>query len=86
MEAELLGVLRRQAASIGANGVMGIVREVMVGDKVITTNSWGTAARPRQELNAKQMLRQPILNRRHQSVVASDYLIIYRGQAISHAN
>ena len=83
MEAELLEELRRQAASIGANGVMDIVREVMVGDKVITTNTWGTAARPRHELNPQ--LRQPILDRQRQSVVSSDYLIIYRGQAIGYS-
>jgi len=84
VEAEMLEELRRQAASIGANGVMDIVREVMVGDKVITTNTWGMTARSKQELSAKHMLRQPILNRQHQSVVSSDYLIIYRGQAISY--
>ena len=84
MEAEVLEELRRQAASIGANGVMDIVREVMVGDKVITTNTWGMAARPRHELSTQNQLRLLPLNRQRHSVVTSDYLIIYRGQAISH--
>jgi len=82
MEAELLEELRRQAASIGANGVMNIVREVMSGDQVITTSTWGTTARATHELTTQ--LRQPILDRQRQSVVSSDYLIIYRGQAISY--
>ena len=84
IEAELLEELRRQAASSGANGVMEIVREVMVGDKVITTNTWGMAARPRHELSSQKPPRLPPFNRQRHSVVTSDYLIIYRGQAISY--
>jgi len=84
MEAELLEELRRQAASIGANGVMDVVREVMVGDKVITTNTWGIAARSRLESTELDKLKHTIVDRRDRSVVTSDYLLIYRGKAISH--
>jgi len=86
MEAELLEELRRQAASIGANGVIDIVREVMIGDKVITTNTWGMAARSKLEINDQQKLKHAMINRRDQSVVSSDYLLIYRGKAISYEN
>lgn len=84
MEAELLEELRRQAASIGANGVMDITREVMVGDKVITTNTWGVAARSRLETTEQNQQKHTIVDRRDRSVVTSDYLLIYRGKAISH--
>ena len=86
MEAELLEELRRQAASIGANGVMDIVREVMVGDKVITTNTWGMATRSKLEISGQDKLKHAIINRHDQSVVSSDYLVIYRAKAISYKN
>jgi len=84
MEAELLEELRRQAASIGANGVMDITREVMIGDKVITTNTWGIAAGSKFETAEQNKLKHTIVDRRDRSVVTSDYLLIYRGKAISH--
>ena len=84
MEAELIEELRRQAASIGANGVMDIVREVMIGDKVITSNTWGIAARSRGESAEQNKLRHTIVDRRDRSVVTSDYLVVYRGKAISY--
>ncbi len=84
MEAELTEELRRQAASIGANGMIDIIREVMVGDKVITSNTWGIAAKSSFENSEQNRQKHTIIDRRDRSVVTSDYLVIYRGKAISY--
>ena len=81
IESGLLEELRTQAALTGANGITDIVREIMLGDKLITTTKWGTVHRP--DLRAFE--RKPGLttgtSQRHQYVSAG-YLVIYRGKGI----
>ncbi len=85
-EAELVEELRRQAASIGANGVTDVVREVMIGDKVITTHTWGGTGRARLTPTEPHEPRHIVRDRQRQSVVTSDHILIYRGKAISYEN
>ncbi len=83
-EAELVEELRRQSASIGANGVTDVVREVMIGDKVITTHTWGGTGRARLIPTEPHEPRHIVRDRQRQSVVTSDHILIYRGKAISY--
>ncbi len=81
VESALLEELKTQAAFAGGNGVTDIVREVMLGDKVITTSKWGTVHRP--DLTAFE--RRPGFatgtSQRNQ-YISTEYLVIYRSKAI----
>lgn len=84
-EAELIRELKRQAAATGANAVIDVVREVIAGDQVISISGWGIASRS-DIIDADRRLKNIITDTRQQGVITSDYLIIYRGKAVSTAN
>ena len=79
IEGALLSELRAQAALAGANGLVDIVRETLVGETVISTTEWGTITK-----SATPHLNPKIIQSRHDQLgsVSQGYLLIYRAKAI----
>lgn len=81
IEAELLNELKRQAAAVGANGIVDVVREVIAGDQTLSVSGWDVATR-NNLTDADVRLRQFISNQRTEGRISSDYLIVYRARAV----
>ena len=81
VETQLLEELRTQASLTGADGVTDIVREIMLGDKVITTTKWGTVHRPDLRAFERKSGLTTGTSQRNQ-FISTEYLVIYRGKAI----
>lgn len=83
LETELVEELRRQAAAVGANGVTQIRKEILVGQTLISTTSWGDPVHHnRKREHPPKTLSDAQLRIRDQSI-SSEYSVIYRGKAIS---
>jgi len=81
LESALVEELRKQAASIGANGIMQIEKEILTGQTVISRSAW-------REIPPAERTHQPpppLANARletSQKTISSEYSVIYRGKAI----
>jgi len=91
-EGKALQELKNQAAQAGANGVIDVVREVLVGDALISTMNYGriddfSIGDHATHNNDKHGIAQ-ILHREHQTIstgqtsVSRSYTVYFRGKAV----
>jgi len=81
LDSALVEELRKQAASVGANGIMQIERETLAGQTVISRTAW----REIPPAERTHMPPPPLANARletSQKTISNEYSVIYRGKAI----
>lgn len=82
VESGLLSELRSQAALAGANGLIDVIRETLVGGVVMSSTEWGTITK-----NSPAIHFYPkVIQARHDrsGSISQGYFLVYRAKAIRH--
>ena len=80
LEAELIDELRNQASILGGNAISEIVKEMVMGNTIVSSYSWGVSENMGNE-HKKAERKHFASNRFQHRTASSTYLIMFRAKA-----